>query len=87
MGGIRLPLPIPPEQYEMPIEQLNFSVRTANCLRRVGITKVGELLEKDEKELLAIRNFGHKALEEVREQFKALGLSPEVAEEDEEEDF
>jgi len=86
VGGIRSPLPIPPEQYDMPIEQLNFSVRTANCLRRVGITKVGELLEKDEKELLAIRNFGYRALEEVREQFKALGLSPDVAEEDEEED-
>jgi DNA-directed RNA polymerase subunit alpha len=86
VGEIRSPLPIPPEQYELPIEQLNFSVRTANCLRRVGITKVGDLLEKDEKELLAIRNFGHRALEEVREQFKALGLSPEVAEEGEDEE-
>jgi DNA-directed RNA polymerase subunit alpha len=77
-------LPIPPEQYELPIEQLNFSVRTANCLRRAGITKVGELLERDEKELLAIRNFGQKALYEIREQLRALGLTPEGAEEEEE---
>jgi len=79
-------LPIPPEQYELPIEQLNFSVRTANCLRRAGITKVGELLERDEKELLAIRNFGQKALYEIREQLRALGLAPEREEEEEEED-
>jgi DNA-directed RNA polymerase subunit alpha len=74
-------LPIASEQYNMPIDQLNFSVRTANCLRRVGITKLGDLLEKDEKELLAIRNFGQRALEEVREQLKDLGLTIEGTDE------
>jgi len=74
-------LPIASEQYNMPIDRLNFSVRTANCLRRVGITRLGDLLEKDEKELLAIRNFGHRALEEVREQLKDLGLTIEGTDE------
>lgn len=65
------------EQYDMPIEQLNLSVRTFNCLKRAGITKVGELLEMSEQELLRIRNLGHKALEEVREQLRVLGFVSE----------
>lgn len=72
-------LPIPLEQYNMPIEQLNLSVRTFNCLKRAGITKVGELMER-RGELLTIRNFGQKALQEVREQLKSLGLALEVEE-------
>ena len=75
-------LPIAREQYNIPIEQLTLSVRTFNCLKRAGITKVGELVERGEQGLLTIRNFGQKALEEVREQLKALGLSLEVAEEE-----
>lgn len=74
-------LPIPPEQYNIPIEQLNLSTRTFNCLKRAGITKVGELVEKSEQELLTIRNFGLKALVEVREQLKALGIVREEEEE------
>ena len=70
-------LPIPLEQYNIPIEQLTLSVRTFNCLKRAGITKVGELVERGEPGLLTIRNFGQKALEEVREQLEALGLTPE----------
>ncbi len=76
--GEQMPrLLIPLEQYNIPIEQLTLSVRTFNCLKRAGITKVGELVERGEQELLTIRNFGQKALEEVREQLKALGLAPE----------
>jgi DNA-directed RNA polymerase subunit alpha len=60
----------------MPIEQLKLSVRTFNCLKRAGITTVGELLERGDTELLAIRNLGQKALEEVRGQLRALGLVP-----------
>lgn len=68
------------EQYNMPIEQLNLSVRTFNCLKRAGITKVGELLEMSEEELLKIRNLGQKALEEVREQLSVLGFVSEEKE-------
>jgi DNA-directed RNA polymerase subunit alpha len=70
-------LPISVEQYNTPIEQLGLSVRTFNCLKRAGITKVGELFERSEEELLTIRNFGLKALEEVQGQLRALGFISE----------
>ncbi|MBE0415774.1 MAG: DNA-directed RNA polymerase subunit alpha, partial [Dehalococcoidia bacterium] len=70
-------LPISLEQYNTPIEQLGLSVRTFNCLKRAGITKVGELLERNDEELLKIRNLGRKALEEVRKQLKAKGFASE----------
>ena len=66
---------IPEEQYNMPVEQLDLSVRTLNCLRRGGITTVGELISKGEKELLALRNFGQKSKLEIDERLKGLGLS------------
>jgi DNA-directed RNA polymerase subunit alpha len=69
-------LPIPLEQYNMPIEELDLSVRTFNCLKRAGITKVGELFEKSEEDLLSIKNFGQKALDELKEQMKVKGLNP-----------
>ena len=75
-------LPISLEQYNTPIEQLGLSVRTFNCLKRAGITKVGELFERSEEELLTIRNFGLKALEEVRGQLRALGFISEEGEEE-----
>jgi len=73
-----------PEQYNTPIEQLNLSVRTFNCLKRAGITKVGELLEKSDKELLEIKNLGQKALEELRRQLKVMGFAPAEEATDEE---
>ncbi len=66
---------IPDETYNMPVEQLELSVRTMNCLRRGGITTVGELIGKGEKELLALHNFGQKSMQEVKERLNALGLS------------
>jgi DNA-directed RNA polymerase subunit alpha len=66
---------IPDEKYNMPVEQLELSVRTMNCLRRGGITTVGELISKEEKELLSLHNFGQKSMQEVRERLEALGLS------------
>jgi len=68
-------LAIPDEQYNMPVEQLNFSVRTLNCLRRGGIATLGELLGKEEKELMALRNFGQKSKQEIVERLQAMGLS------------
>jgi DNA-directed RNA polymerase subunit alpha len=73
---------IPPEKYEMPLEQLGLSARTFNSLRRSGITKVGELLEKNDDDLLALRSFGQKSLEEVQERLETLDLKPRAEEED-----
>lgn len=65
---------IPQRLYEMPIEDLNLSVRAYNCLKRAGITKVGQVLEMSEDDLLGVRNFGHKSLDELRERLAAHGL-------------
>ena len=76
------------EQYNIPVEQLELSVRTMNCLRRAGITTVGEIISKGEKGLLSLRNFGQKSKQEIEEKLKVLGLSltPEVEEGEEEEE-
>jgi DNA-directed RNA polymerase subunit alpha len=61
------------------IEDLDLSVRAFNCLKRAGIATVGEILEKlerDEDELLAIRNFGQKSLDELKEKLTAKGYWP-----------
>jgi len=68
---------ISPEKYNMPLEELKLQARTLNCLRRAGITKVGELLEKSEEDLLKLRNFGQKSLEEVQTRLAAVGLIPQ----------
>lgn len=76
--------PIPNEIYDTPIEQLDLSVRVFNSLKRTGITKVGEMLEmldRGEETMLAIRNFGEKSLEELKQQLRAKGYLPEEDEE------
>jgi DNA-directed RNA polymerase subunit alpha len=68
---------IPNELYDTPIEQLDLSVRVFNSLKRTGITKVGELLdmlEKGEETMLAIRNFGEKSLDELKDQLIEKGF-------------
>jgi DNA-directed RNA polymerase subunit alpha len=70
---------IPEDIYNMPVEQLDLSVRAMNCLRRSGINTVGELISLDEKELLALRNFGQKSRQEVEEKLIDLGIvSPKM---------
>jgi DNA-directed RNA polymerase subunit alpha len=67
---------IPPRVYDAPIEELELTVRAYNCLKRAGITKVGEILkrmEKGEDEMLAIRNFGKKSLDELVEKLRDKG--------------
>ncbi len=59
---------------KMPVEQLNLSVRTLNCLRRGNINTVGELMSKSEKELMSLRNFGIKSKQELEERLETLGL-------------
>lgn len=66
---------IPKDLFNMPVEQLDLSVRAMNCLRRSGIATVGELVSTGGKELLALRNFGQKSKQEVEERLKDLGLS------------
>ncbi len=68
---------LPSHVYDAAIEELELSVRAYNCLKRAGITKVGEVLErleKGEEEILAIRNFGRKSLGELVEKLEAKGF-------------
>lgn len=64
---------LPPEQYNLPLETLKFSVRTFNCLKRGGINILGQLLEKSEEELMALRHFGEKSRQEVEEKLQLMG--------------
>jgi len=61
--------------YNMPVEQLNLSVRAMNCLRRSGINTVGELISTDINDLMSLRNFGLKSKREIDEKLGSLGLS------------
>jgi DNA-directed RNA polymerase subunit alpha len=70
---------IPDRIAEASIEDLDLSVRAFNCLKRAGIANVGEILEKlerDESELLAIRNFGQKSLDELKDKLEEKGYWP-----------
>ena len=58
-----------------PIEELELGVRSYNCLKRVGIETIGDLVSKSENELSAIPNFGKKSVEEVKETLQTHGLT------------
>jgi DNA-directed RNA polymerase subunit alpha len=77
--GAELPS-IPEEVYNKPVEQLNLSVRTMNCLRRGGISTVGELTTRTERDLLTLRNFGQKSLNEIKDKLIEMGLSLKTSE-------
>ena len=64
------------DRYNTPIEDLNLSVRAYNCLKRSGLMTVGAVLEKSEEELLALRNFGRKSYDELREKLIDMELLP-----------
>jgi DNA-directed RNA polymerase subunit alpha len=73
---------IPNKVYETPIEELELTVRAYNCLKRAGITQVGEILDKIKKgqdEILAIRNFGQKSLDELMERLEEKGYLGMIA--------
>jgi len=74
---------VSPEIYQTPIERLDLSPRTLNCLKRAHITKVGEVLEMPDEELLKIRNFGEKSLVELRERLIERGITPQRSEDSE----
>ena len=68
---------IPPQVYETPIEELDLSVRAYNCLKRAGLTRVGEILDRMSQgtdEMLVIRNFGQKSLDELKVALIAKGF-------------
>ena len=67
-------LAIPASQYNLPVESLSLSPRTLNCLKRASIHKVGEILEKSRTELLHIRNFGERSLEELKDKLAEKGI-------------
>lgn len=68
------PLPLSPN-LQLPIEDMDLSVRSYNCLKREGVSTVGELVQKTEQDLLDIRNFGQKSIEEVKQKLAEMGLS------------
>ncbi|MDP3062494.1 MAG: DNA-directed RNA polymerase subunit alpha [Chloroflexota bacterium] len=71
------PSSIPADIYQMPIEKLELTPRTMNCLKRAHITKVGQVLELGREGLLKIRNFGEKSLEELYDKMRAQNLLSE----------
>lgn len=72
-SGTGAGLLMPPDRYNTPIEDLALSVRAYNCLKRSGLMTVGQVLEKSEDELLALRNFGRKSYDELRDRLIELG--------------
>ncbi|NTU71013.1 MAG: DNA-directed RNA polymerase subunit alpha [Coriobacteriia bacterium] len=59
---------------DTPIEELDLSVRSYNCLKRQGVNTIGQLTECSENDLLNIRNFGAKSIEEVKDKLQGMGL-------------
>ena len=60
---------------EMTIEELELSVRAYNCLKRAGINSVAELVQRNQEDMMKVRNLGRKSLEEVEQKLHELGLS------------
>ncbi|WP_322495291.1 DNA-directed RNA polymerase subunit alpha [Chloroflexus sp.] len=71
-------LEIPASVYDTSIETLELSTRTYNCLKRAEITKIGQVLQMDEKALLSVRNLGQKSMEEIRDKLIERGYIPRL---------
>lgn len=63
------------ELLSKPIEELDLSVRSANCLKNANIRTLGDLVQRSEREMLATKNFGRKSLDEIRDVLNGMGLS------------
>ena len=63
------------QKLNMPIQELELSVRAGNCLEAVKVDTVGELVEMGESELLKIRSFGKTSLREIKRKLADMGLS------------
>jgi DNA-directed RNA polymerase subunit alpha len=80
MPGAKVPLstkPLPSQEYELPIEDMQLSARAENSLKRAGITKVGQVIGMNMEDLLSIRNFGQKSLDELLDRLKMRKLVAE----------
>lgn len=66
---------------EMTIEELDLSVRAYNCLKRAGINSVAELVQRNQEDMMKVRNLGRKSLEEVEQKLEVLGLGLRPTEE------
>ncbi len=73
-GGVSVEPSLAHGMENFPIEELELGVRSYNCLKRVGIETIGDLVMKSENELAAIPNFGKKSIEEVKETLATHGL-------------
>ncbi len=74
LNGAGFPVGVPGAP-DARIEELDFSVRTYNCLKKASVLTIGDLIKIPESELMQIRNFGKKSLTEVREKLSSLGLT------------
>jgi DNA-directed RNA polymerase subunit alpha len=68
------PEPLNPNLFK-PVDELELSVRSANCLQNANIRFIGELVQKTESEMLKTKNFGRKSLNEIKETLSSLGLN------------
>ncbi|MBM3957375.1 MAG: DNA-directed RNA polymerase subunit alpha [Gemmatimonadetes bacterium] len=85
-GGPAAGIGVSPEVYNTLVETLELSARTLNCLKRAGINRVGDILSKPKSELLKIRNFGQKSLEELYGRLAEKNFLPEQRQETEPEE-
>jgi DNA-directed RNA polymerase subunit alpha len=67
---------LPPNMLDMPIEDLDLPMRAYNSLKRNNIVKVGQLLQLQDDDLLRMRNFGKKSLDEMKERLRMRGFLP-----------
>jgi DNA-directed RNA polymerase subunit alpha len=74
---------LPPNMLDMPIEELDLPMRAYNSLKRNNIVKVGQLLQLKDDDLLRMRNFGKKSLDEMKERLRMRGFILPDAEGDE----
>ena len=74
---------LPPNVLDMPIEDLDLPMRAYNSLKRNNIVKVGQLLQLEDEDLLRMRNFGKKSLDEMNERLRMRGFLPPEPPEDE----
>ena len=85
-GGAAAGMGISPEVYNTLVETLELSARTLNCLKRAAVNRVGEVLSMSKSDLLKIRNFGQKSLEELYQKLADKNFLPEEQQEAEPEE-
>jgi DNA-directed RNA polymerase subunit alpha len=67
------PTPLNPNLFKS-VDELELSVRSANCLQNANIRLIGELVQRSEGEMLKTKNFGRKSLNEIKEVLASMGL-------------